>query len=478
MEVMTSEWRELRVFNALEGKHVVCATEGHPISLPDELRVRSGNAFTYVPPPASYARSKLKQATINVSYEGFTPEAQAAFQFAVDIWASQITSDVPIEVEASFESLPTGVLGAAGPALWVRNWTTGHSPPRKDTWYPIALANILAGVDLIPSSNTELPSHDITARFSRVRSDWYFGTDGNTPAGKIDFVSVVLHELGHGLGFSGTATVFGGEGRIGSQGALSIYDVFVENNAGEEINNFPNPSTALAAQLQGGNLFFNAPDASAANGGQHPELYAPNPWRQGSSYSHLDETVFGPGDINSLMSPSLSSAEAIHDPGPITRGIFNQMGWSTSGGTTPTSTPTTAPTSTPTATVRPTLGPTWTATATPTKTASPTPTITPGGPTFTPTPTPRTPPLHLPIMSNMPTPIPLLNGDFEAGSVAWKETSQQGWALILERSYLPVAHPPRRGSWALWLGGDDNEIAYIAQQVTVLSNTPYLSYWH
>jgi hypothetical protein len=42
---------------------------------------------------------------------------------------------------------------------------------------------------------------DINATFSSSHPDWYFGTGDSTPINKIDFVSVVLHELGHGLGF-------------------------------------------------------------------------------------------------------------------------------------------------------------------------------------------------------------------------------------------------------------------------------------
>lgn len=30
----------------------------------------------------------------------------------------------------------------------------------------------------------------------------YFGTDGNTPANQYDFVTVFMHELTHGLGFT------------------------------------------------------------------------------------------------------------------------------------------------------------------------------------------------------------------------------------------------------------------------------------
>lgn len=50
-------------------------------------------------------------ATINVTYNGFTPEAQTAFQYAVDIWADLIKADVPIDVVANFTPLET--LGSA-----------------------------------------------------------------------------------------------------------------------------------------------------------------------------------------------------------------------------------------------------------------------------------------------------------------------------------------------------------------------------
>jgi hypothetical protein len=58
------------------------------------------------------------------------------------------------------------------------------------------------------------------------------------------------------------------------------------------------------------------------------------------------------------------------------------------------------------------------------------------------------------------------NSGFENGpDGSWQELSVQGWPLILVEDYLLT--PPHGGRWAVWLGGDDNEIAYIRQTVTI-----------
>lgn len=86
----------------------------------------------------------------------------------------------------------------------------------------------------------------------------------------------------------------------------------------------------------------------------------------------------------------------------------------------------------------------------------------------------------LPIVLNVTAaPIqPLQNGNFEAGPVAWRQFSQQGWELIFPKEDLPQQIPPHGGNWAAWLGGDDSERAYLEQLVTVPQASPYLTYFH
>ncbi|HZQ96130.1 MAG TPA: PA domain-containing protein [Candidatus Sulfotelmatobacter sp.] len=128
-----------------------------------------------------------------------------AFQDAAGIWGSSLSSAVEIRIQASFDPLPctatSGVLGSAGAASIVSDFPGATFPK---TWYAVALANKLAGLDLLPSSN------DIVAQFnSSIGTDpncltgfnWYYGLDNNHGT-NLDLVTVLLHEFAHGLGFA------------------------------------------------------------------------------------------------------------------------------------------------------------------------------------------------------------------------------------------------------------------------------------
>jgi hypothetical protein len=292
------------------------------------LYASPADSFTRIAPARQRPRG-ASAASIQVTFgAGWSAPAQAAFQYAAGLWAPLLDSPVPIRVQANWAALPAGVLGSAGPVTYRRNFAGAPAP---DRWYAEALANRLAGVDLGPGNA------DINATMSSAFANWYFGTDGNTPAGQYDFVSIALHELGHGLGFIGSARVSSGQGDWGyGTGSAYSYDAWVQNAAGAAIINtgaFPNPSAALASELQSGALYFNGPAALAANGGQRPRLYAPASWLPGSSFSHLNEATYPPGNANSLMTPMFGSAEAIHNPGAITLGVLSDIGWATVGST-------------------------------------------------------------------------------------------------------------------------------------------------
>ena len=282
------------------------------------------NANTRIPPPPmlrlppDVRTPYTEQPQFEVTYTGFTPEAEAAFQYAVEIWASILQSPVPIRIDAKLAVMEPGLLGGA-------EVDKLHSV--NGIWFPDALADALAGFDKNPGQP------DISITFNSD-INWYLGTDGHTPNYRYDFVTIVLHEIGHGLGFISEAWIeidasatWVGLLRAGDPAVPGVYDSFVVNSSGTSILTFEDPSVALLWQLIHNDLFWNGTNGVAASSGKRPKLYAPALWDEGSSYSHLSEATYPAGTLNSLMTSAASYAEAIHDPGPIALGMLADMGW-------------------------------------------------------------------------------------------------------------------------------------------------------
>jgi hypothetical protein len=126
-----------------------------------------------------------------------------AFSYAASIWGANVTSSVPIVIEASWVPLScTAVAATLGSASATEVFSDFNGAPRPSTWYPFALANKLSGVNLDPG----VPQ--IRARFNinlggancLAGSGWYYGLDGDEGT-NVDFVATLMHELAHGLGF-------------------------------------------------------------------------------------------------------------------------------------------------------------------------------------------------------------------------------------------------------------------------------------
>lgn len=150
------------------------------------------------------------------------------FQTAADQWSKLLDTDVDIIVQASFAPIPgctatDAILGQAGPAGWQRDF---KNAPKANTWYPIALANKLAGEDLATTSP------DITAQFNADvdnatclgASNWYYGLDAKS-GNHSDLFVVVLHEIAHGLGVSGAARAPGFRSQRPSVFDTHTYDI-------------------------------------------------------------------------------------------------------------------------------------------------------------------------------------------------------------------------------------------------------------
>jgi len=137
-------------------------------------------------------------------------QRRIAVQYALDIWGAALDSNVEIRVEARFEprlcSAGNAQLGQAGPLNAARNFPGAEFP---NTWYLIALANKQAGYDLDPENNDiEIYLNNSVGGSNPDGSpclsgiSWYYGLDTKQSPNQVNLVSVVLHELAHGLAFT------------------------------------------------------------------------------------------------------------------------------------------------------------------------------------------------------------------------------------------------------------------------------------
>ncbi len=267
-----------------------------------------------------------------------------------------VDSPVPIRVNATWQALSNpNALGSAAPS-YLRESASVPANPDAKIVYPAALFEKLSGQTSNPIFNG---SADITANFNSEFNAWYFGTDGNTPSNQVDFVTVVLHELGHGLGMYSLRGEFTDNTGMslgfirreenltsvlfdGSSEYATVYDTFVQANRaednvitpildeadGSETLGFPDPSARMLTAFQSPSLSVNSPLAVQENGGVvAPVLFAPAPYQPGSSYAHWNDSTFD-NTPNALMTHQVNNGEAIHDPGTITLGFFEDMGWS------------------------------------------------------------------------------------------------------------------------------------------------------
>jgi hypothetical protein len=278
----------------------------------------------YVPPPEKFLKNDRSKggSSITVYYTGFSEQAIKAFEYAVSILESILPAGTKTTVLATWEKIEnSSVLGNSSISAFAAGWTIDAFMPVA--FYPVALAEKIGGNDLNSDLNGDII---ITLNSS---ANWYLGTDGNISANQYDLVTVVLHEMCHGLGFFDSMDA---DDRIGWYGISSvpvIYDLFIENLEERSLTDtleFENYSADLLRELTGDKLYFKGPVLKELTGESRVKLNAPSTWDNGSSISHLDED-FSAYQPFKLMTPYIDKAEVIHDPGVFTLSILGDIGW-------------------------------------------------------------------------------------------------------------------------------------------------------
>ncbi|MDX2151162.1 MAG: PA domain-containing protein [Bryobacteraceae bacterium] len=163
-------------------------------------------------------------------------QALNVFEEAARRWGAKLVSTQPILIIATFTPLSctatSAALGAAAPNWYYSNLpaANGGKDLVPNTWYPAALAEKLTRVDVVIDPND--PFEIFTLFNSRLgqpgclqNSGWYYGLDNNEPLNRIDLLAVVLHEFGHGLGFTANPTSAGNGARFGGRPSIWEYQM-------------------------------------------------------------------------------------------------------------------------------------------------------------------------------------------------------------------------------------------------------------
>jgi hypothetical protein len=232
---------------------------------------------------------------------------QAVFAQAAAIWGTELSSTVPIHVSVQMTALPctatTAVLASTGSGSAHRDFP---SAPLPATWYPQALANALAGTDLDPSSP------DIETAFNGALggsgclagTTFYLGLDAHPGSNQFDLLTIVLHELTHGLGFESFTDFTTGEKMSGDDDAFELN--MQEQGASPSAVSTMTDAQRVSAALSDPDLYWAGASVQAAattlSAGLiagHVRLYAPSTFAPGASVAHYS-TALTP---NQLMEP-------------------------------------------------------------------------------------------------------------------------------------------------------------------------------
>ncbi|SFJ71113.1 beta strand repeat-containing protein [Planctomicrobium piriforme] len=214
---------------------------------------------------------------------------RSQLESCADTLGTWFETDTTIKIRVTSESDPSG------------NWLASASPIDTSVVHTQGFNN--GGIPWIKATgggDANGTGNDANIEVNFANS---FATGLGVGAGQEDLVATYMHELMHAIGFVSNVTQGGGS-YFDTSTQWSLYDKYLSDANGTPIINqttFVLNKTLWNTVKVGGTspstgLFFNGPNARAANGNQPVALYSPAVWAQGSSDgSHVRDNS---GSIN------------------------------------------------------------------------------------------------------------------------------------------------------------------------------------
>ena len=238
------------------------------------------------------------------------------FNHAAFLWSTILDLDYDIKVEVNFSPLTcspsSATLGYAGP---------NRVKKINNVWYSTAQANQILKTDTSRTYNdiyADFNSSIDNGCYNGVPNGWYYGIDNVQPANQEALLDVVLHEIGHGLGFlsfvdGGTGALFNGYIDAYSK---NLYDNDLSKNWTNMTNTerlYSNNHDVLTWDGVNGNASASEKGITTGLINGNIKMHAPLAFNSGSSVSHISTTVspdqlMEPYNTPTGVSPSLETA--------------------------------------------------------------------------------------------------------------------------------------------------------------------------
>jgi len=264
-----------------------------------------------------YNFGDINTTTGDVGEADWTAEQMADVVASTAAWSSGIANSAGRQIEVALfwnelDSLGSTVLGgsasyriANGTTIWNMGeyiWKEENDPGFTSAGFDTRIL------------------YDITA----AGVSWNFGADA-PGSGEIDFRSVVTHELGHSLGWSSSFdnnyNDWGWFDNTYGHYGLTDWDKNLVDSSGNRAQS-GSAGTPGDFNQTDDPIFFDGANAITLYGGDVP-IYAPDPYRPGSSIAHVDEDLLG----SLLMSPSIGTMQLIRDVSDLEWAMMTDMGW-------------------------------------------------------------------------------------------------------------------------------------------------------
>jgi hypothetical protein len=240
---------------------------------------------------------------------------QRNIRAAADTWGAQFNSNatVVVRVDTTSYSVRAGGTGTLGRFLY-------ENAAGKDIWEPGVLTRILTG----DNPGEDFFGYDIVLGFDASYVDGHYWFDpqptlrtDSVPGSKGDFISVVMHELGHGFGLTGyrdfTGQIFGDVGTI-----VDDLSYFGGNGQPFGPSGAPNP------------MFFGGDQAAAVYGADLPLTHKPlGDLLATQNFYHL--SACDPGAPDGLETTLMNGCEIPTGDRlfltPVDRALFGDLGY-------------------------------------------------------------------------------------------------------------------------------------------------------